>query len=333
LKKISLLSFTKNIARKIVFPAIMSFHFEKILSSFSEDNKLILVYHGVVDTPNHSISVGPIATAQFKQHLEYYKRNFDVVSQDAIFKMYRDGFKPKRKTIAITFDDGYENNYAIAFPLLRQYNFPATMFIISNCIEDDNMITWYDHLDFVKKDLKPAELHTIRKLTGISDLKNLVKTLNISERAALYTEIEKQVKIEGYKSRLPRNFWKLMNANQLRELSDSGLVEIAAHTHNHPNLGEIKIEDAHFEVTKCKQLLESTLQKEVISIAFPDGSYTDEVKDICSEAGYKNLLAVDYRCPSDKEDKRILPRYCLSSTTTYESNMIQVNRNFSSYGF
>lgn len=311
----------------------MKLNLEKILSSGGEDNKLILVYHGVVKAPNHSISVGPIAIEQFAQHLAYYKKNFDVVSQSDIFQMYRDDFKPKRKTIAITFDDGYENNYTNAYPLLKQFNFPATMFVISKCLEDEAAITWYDYLDFVKRDLLSEKIAAQKPFTTISELKNHVKTLNIEQRNTLYGEIRKQVKIENYISKLPREFWKLMNAQQLRELSNSGLVEIAAHTHNHPNLGEIQLTDAQAEVVKCKQFLEATIQKEVLSIAFPDGSYTEAVKDICRQAGYKNLLAVDYRCASDKKDKSILPRYCLSSTTTYESNMIQVNRNFKITGF
>lgn len=327
------MSISKNIARKIVFPAIMKLHLEKLLSAWSEDNKLILVYHGVVANPDHSISVGPIATSQFAQHLGYFKENFDVVSQDAIFKMYRDDYTPKRKTIALTFDDGYENNYTNAFPLLKKYGFPATMFAISNCVLDDEMLTWYDYLDFVKHDLDPKKIVTTKKLNSIAELKDFVKTLNISDRQTLFKEIQKQVNIADYKGKLPREFWKLMNPAQLRELAASGLIEVAAHTNNHPNLAEIKIEDAREEVTRCKQLLEATIDKEVKSIAFPDGSYNDEVKRVCLDAGYKNLLAVDYRCPSDLADKNILPRYCLSSTTTLESNMIQVNRNFKTYGF
>lgn len=305
---------------------------EKLFSFSAPHNKLILVYHGVVEAPNHAVSVGPIATKQFEQHLKYYKQNFDVVSQDEIFKMYLDDYKPKKKTIAITFDDGYENNYTNAFPLLKKYNFPATMYIISQCLEDDNLITWYDYLDFVKHDINFNQLQN-GKFKGIAELKRQIQTINIEQRKTVFAEIAKQIDIKNYITKHPREHWKLMNAQQLRELSGSGLVEIAAHSHNHPNLGEIKIEDAKEEVTKCKQLLEGVIQKEVRSIAFPDGSYTDEVKKICVDAGYKNLLAVDYRCASDANDKTILPRYCLSSTTTHESNMIQVNRSFKSFGF
>lgn len=331
------MSFAKTIARNVVFPLVVNAGLEKLLAASSNNNMLILVYHGVIETPDHSVSVGPISTAQFAKHLAYFKENFNVVSQSEIFRMYREGHKPARKTIAITFDDGYENNYLNAFPLLKQYGFPSTMYIISQCIEDDNLITWYDYLDFVKKDLNVGAIDTSiigkERQPDIGGLKNLVKSLNISQRTRLYAEIAKHVDIQSYIPRFPRGFWKLMNKAQLRELAQSGLVEMAAHSHNHPNLGLIDIADAKEEVVKCKRLLEDAIQQPVKAIAYPDGSYTAEVKRVCLEAGYENLLAVDYRLAEDVNDKNILPRYCLSSTTTFESNMIAVNRAFKTYGF
>lgn len=310
---------------------------EKLFALSSSNNLLILVYHGVVAKPDHSVSVGPISTSQFAQHLAYYKKNFDVVSQSEIFRMYREGYKPARKTVAITFDDGYENNYTNAFPLLKKYRFPSTMYIISQCVEDDNLITWYDYLDFVKMDLNVSAIDTsvigVPAISSIGQLKDLVKSLNIGRRKLLYAEIAKQVDIEKYKQLYPREYWKLMNKSQLQELAQSGLVEIAAHSHNHPNLGLIDIADATEEITKCKALLEGVISNGVKAIAYPDGSYTPQVKKACLDAGYQNLLAVDYRLPEDGNDKSILPRYCLSSTTTFESNMIAVNRAFATYGF
>lgn len=330
------MSIAQTIARNIVFPLVVNVGLEKLLAVSSVNNMLILVYHGVVEAPDHSVSLGPISTHQFAQHLAYFKKNFNVVPQSEIFRMHREGHKPSRKTIAITFDDGYENNYLNAFPLLKQYGFPSTMYIISHCIEDDNMITWYDYLDFVKKDLKVTDIDTSvigkERQSNIGGLKNLVKSLNITQRNLLYSEIAKQVDIQRYKSLFPREYWKLMNKTQLLELAQSGLVEIAAHSHNHPNLGLIDIADAKEEVVKCKRILEDTIQQHVKAIAYPDGSYTAEVKMACKEAGYENLLAVDYRLAGDENDKNILPRYCISSTTTFESNMIAVNRAFKIYG-
>lgn len=331
------LGILKTAARKIAFPLIVNTGLERLLSASAANDMLILVYHGVVEKPDHSISAGPIDVYQFEQHLAYFKKYFNVVSLNHIFEMYRTGTRPKRKTIAITFDDGYENNYLRAVPLLKQYNFPATIFVIGNSVENDNTITWYDHLFFIQHRLNYKDIDTSvvgqPSVSSLHELIRLIQRIDLDKRLLLYKELDKQVKLEEVIGNYPREFWKLMTATENRDLSRGGLIEIAAHSYSHPNLGEIALPAAIEELKKSKQLLEEAIAMPVQAIAYPDGSYTDEVKKASLDAGYKNLLAVDYRCASDAADKNILPRYCISSTTTFESNIIAVNRAFKTYGF
>ena len=254
-----------------------------------------------------------------------------------LFQMHRDNVKPTKKTIGITFDDGYENNYTRVLPLLKAHRFPATKFIITQCIEDEFRLTWYDYIDFIRRHLTIEKLDTRvinRPSPGnISELRNLIKSLNIHERSLLFTEIQKQVRVEDYLTEIPREHWKLLNKAQIKDLSDSGLVEIGSHTHNHPNLGLLSDKDVRSEIQQSKALLEALLNKEVPTIAFPDGSYDQGVKKICLEVGYRNLLAVDYKCGEDNHDQSTLARCGISSTTTFESNMIRVSRGFNLSGF
>ncbi|MCW5907697.1 MAG: polysaccharide deacetylase family protein [Chitinophagales bacterium] len=330
------MSVAKTIARTVVYPFITALGIERLFASLNKNNKLILVYHGVVDSPDHTLSPGPIATSQFKQHLVYFKKHFDIVSLDEIFEMYRNDHTPKRKTIAITFDDGYENNYTNAFPLLKKMDVPATIFVVSQLLEG-NYVTWYDLLFLLRKDLKTELIdtgvvgaHRVKSFDGLLDL---TKSLKIEEREKLMNEIRRLLPQKDYTASYPPEHWRLMNKEQLQEMASLPFIEIGAHSHNHPNLGLIDIESASTEMLDCKKMLEDAIQKEVKSIAYPDGSYNDKVKEMSLRLGYKNLLAVDYRCFSDKNDKNVLPRYCISSTTTFESNMINVNMHFGTYGF
>ena len=327
----------KNFSRQFIYPLITAVGAEHLLSAMCKSKKLILVYHGVVEQPNHDVAMGPISVKQLDEHFAYFKKHFDVVSLSEMFEMYRNNVEPKRKTIAITFDDGYENNYTHAYSLLKKYSFPATMYVITSCIENENMITWYDYIDFVKQDLQLEKIDVSafnrEPVISVDELKEFIKTLNISKREKLYIEIAKQVNIENYIPKFPKEFWKLMNKKQLKELADSGLVEIAPHSHTHPNLGQIELAEAKIEIEKSKKILEETIQQQVKSFGFPDGNYTDDVKRICLEAGYKNLLAADYRCASDLNDKSILPRLCVSSTTTTDANMILIHQHFAEFSF
>ena len=116
-------------------------------------------------------------------------------------------------------------------------------------------------------------------------------------------------------------------------MSASSFVEIGSHSHLHYNLGNIDAGFVKEEVTRSKEIIERTIEKQVKTIAFPDGNYSDSVKQLCEDAGYENLIAVSYQCKADPSDKRILPRMTVSNTTTFESNMFQVNLAFRKRGF
>lgn len=328
------MSIAKQIARKVVFPLVVGTGLEKAFKFFSPAKKQILLYHGVVNSPKHDISVGPISSDSFEKQIKYLRDNFDVVTQEEIFQMYRDDYTPKKHTVAITFDDGYANNYSIAYPIMKKYNVPSTMYILSQCLEDNERLTWSDYIDFVKDKL---DLHKISSLNSsinnIPALKDFIKGLTIEQRNKLFTELNKQVNVQSNPLYFEPEHWRLMNTAQIKELAESGLVEIGAHSHNHPNLGRIDINEAKNEMKTSKDLLESVINKKIHSIAFPDGCYTKEVKQAALDLGYKNLLAVDYKLQEDKEDKNILSRYCISSTTTVESNIFNINKSFKQYGF
>ncbi|NQV02516.1 MAG: hypothetical protein HQ542_07720, partial [Bacteroidia bacterium] len=87
------------------------------------------------------------------------------------------------------------------------------------------------------------------------------------------------------------------------------------------------------ELNTSKALLEETTQKDITMIAYPDGSYSSEVKDLAEQSGYDNQLAVKYRCTDDLTDSRILPRFGIAVTTTFESNMFFINKAFNTLGF
>ena len=145
--------------------------------------------------------------------------------------------------------------------------------------------------------------------------------------------LESKYNIAKLLKAIPAECYKLLNNEQLKKFSESPLVEIGSHGYSHLNLAYIPKEVAEEELEKSKQKLEAITGKEVISIAYPDGNYNEEVKSSSLNAGYKNLLAVNYLLPSDSADKNILPRNGLSNTTTYEANMILLNKKFNQVGF
>lgn len=92
----------------------------------------VLLYHSV----DRSQSVISISPSEFGAHMEYLKHSgYHTISSQEFFEyLHRDTKPPAKKTVFLTFDDGFKNNYTEAFPVLQQYGFTATIFLATDHI-------------------------------------------------------------------------------------------------------------------------------------------------------------------------------------------------------
>lgn len=100
----------------------------------------IMMYHNVeqIDQPQPNW----VSPANFEWHMTYLRNHgFHVISLDELVQAIKAGKKLSRKSIVITFDDGYENNYIHAFPVLKRYGFPATIFVPSDFVNKKGYLT------------------------------------------------------------------------------------------------------------------------------------------------------------------------------------------------
>ena len=103
----------------------------------------ILLYHRITEPePNTSLCVAPI---DFDKHMEYlYNQGYNVVSLDQVIKYFKKEKRLKKKTIVLTFDDGYQDFATNAYPILNNYGFNATVFLVTDCVGKTNV---WDHKD------------------------------------------------------------------------------------------------------------------------------------------------------------------------------------------
>ncbi len=95
---------------------------------FRKYRSMVLMYHRVRDDekdPDMSVRA-----ESFKKQLEYFSQHFDVLSLKDFLEGTKRGGR-RKDTLTITFDDGYEDNYQVAFPVLKSFGMPATIFLIS----------------------------------------------------------------------------------------------------------------------------------------------------------------------------------------------------------
>ncbi|MFC4653627.1 polysaccharide deacetylase family protein [Rheinheimera marina] len=95
--------------------------------SLSTQAAIILQYHHVSTSTPRSTSVTP---AEFRSHLQYLKdHQYQVIGLDQLIAQLSSGQEPAANAVVITFDDGYDNIYLQAHPILQQFDFPYTVFL------------------------------------------------------------------------------------------------------------------------------------------------------------------------------------------------------------
>lgn len=111
-----------------------------IILSFSNSAVPILMYHNIGD--GGPAGVHAVAPETFKRHMAFLARNgFAVISLEDFIRASGSAKLLPYKCVAITFDDGYENNYENAYPVLREAGFPATLFIPSDFVGQPGYVT------------------------------------------------------------------------------------------------------------------------------------------------------------------------------------------------
>ena len=109
----------------------------------------ILMYHNV-DYVNRG-QANYVTPENFEKQMAFLnKNNYHVVTLDEVAQSIKQKQKLPPKSLAITFDDGYENNYVYAFPVLKKYQFPATIFLISDFIDTKGFLTLVEIQEMIK---------------------------------------------------------------------------------------------------------------------------------------------------------------------------------------
>ncbi|MBU0759893.1 MAG: polysaccharide deacetylase family protein [Candidatus Omnitrophica bacterium] len=119
----------------------------------------IIMYHKVDDTADVSkLSVCP---RSFESQIHFLKaHNYNAVKLEDVPDLMEKGPLP-RKTIAITFDDGYENNYTCAYPVLKKYGIPATIFIVPALVGTEGYLTWDQIVEMSESGVITIGSHTM----------------------------------------------------------------------------------------------------------------------------------------------------------------------------
>lgn len=101
---------------------------------------LIICYHCVKDRADSYLR--PTKVSDFKNQMQYLSSAYNPISLQEMAQHIQDGTSLPSKAVTVTFDDGYRDNYENAYPILKEYNIPATVFLTTGFIGTGEIPVW-----------------------------------------------------------------------------------------------------------------------------------------------------------------------------------------------
>ncbi|MGB2988243.1 MAG: polysaccharide deacetylase family protein [Phycisphaerae bacterium] len=210
-----------------------------------------------------------------------------------------------RPLAAITFDDGYQDNFRYAAPILMETGIRATFFVIADLV-GTKRIPWYDRIArsvlAIKQQEKIHDLLTeygMRTAIGDSQQNSSGRTSAqwiITQTKKLTPDqrrefVRRLCEVAGHDESLqPDNL--IMDWHQLAELADFG-HEIGSHSAKHEMLPQLDESSLEAEVSGSRHTLEAGLNQPVRSFCYPNGDVDGRVARAVEAAGYTCAVTVD----------------------------------------
>jgi peptidoglycan/xylan/chitin deacetylase (PgdA/CDA1 family) len=268
---------------------------------------LVLAYHGFTDARAHpgiENSHGKHLDIQrFRQHVRYLKQRYNVIPLARLVRYYRDGEAVPPRTAVVTIDDGYQSTCELAYPVLKEYGIPATVFVTTGFIEDSEPL-WTDRLEYALTATTVSRLQVTiggqtrsydisgrsAKLACDSDLRSRLKVVPQETRPAIVEQIERDLGQALQPDADGAALYRPLSWSQIHEMAAGGLVAIGAHTVSHIILTRCSPDRARTELLVSKQLIEQKLGAPCTMFCYPNGQvgcFDASTRAMLQELGYE----------------------------------------------
>jgi peptidoglycan/xylan/chitin deacetylase (PgdA/CDA1 family) len=244
----------------------------------------------------------------FKREIAYLKGSFQILSMDEVVNQLKSGKGFRRPSIAITFDDGYLDNYTLAYPFLKKHGVPATIYLTTSLIGTTDR-TWTDQIGLAFLETR-KDYFNFPQIFG--DERVSIKAREEKEQANKKVAEALKQRPDGERrdligklfetlgvSEKPERKWDdriMLNWDEVQEMKKNGIT-IGSHSHTHPILSRMPLQEAKKEISASKKILEKNLGIKVRHFSFPNGrkeDFSEELRDYCREIGFESICSVIY---------------------------------------
>lgn len=270
--------------------------YKKMLNAALHSSCTVLLYHRVY-TPEQDPQQLCVSPELFYEQLKTLKNKHRFLSVAEYFEILTSRKKFPKKSLLITFDDGYADNLYNAVPVLEALNLQGLFYVATNRFYS-NELFWWDELDCFFASLEKKNLIELSRSQGLENIGDLYEyylkkcklATSLEERERILNQLRKTVLLNEEK----KKEYKFLDKDELLKMAASKSVVIGAHTVNHLSLAHLSLDDQMFEIKKSVQQLSELLPYKMEHFSFPYGerhNYNEDTIRICKEIGLKSAAA------------------------------------------
>jgi len=288
---------------------------------------LVLMYHRILPDNDDRLAFEEpgmtVSPETFNMHLGILSNYFEFIKLSEWLDRKRSGQKLPKMACAITFDDGWRDNYEFAFPLLQASQIPSTIFVVSDMIGTDALF-WPERLARMVAHISEAHpalwqepalswLRGSDTSFGFSDItptrQQITELIAFSKR---FKDQENHDRISLIEKQFQLNIAPtkpaLLNWEQTQEMINSKLVEIGSHTCNHIRLNKNLEENTiRHEIVDSKGSIEARTGAPANIFCFPNGDYSKAALKLVTE-NYLGAVTTRSGWNSAETDNYLLSR-------------------------
>lgn len=275
----------------------------------------ILIFHRVLTEPD-PLFPGEVDRRRFDELMRWMAGWFNVLPLDEAIGRLERGELPARAA-AITFDDGYADNWLNAVPILQQHGLHATFFIATGFLDggrmwNDTLIESVRHAAVQQIDLSWLGLVGLRPLVSVADKRAVLEALipAIKHMPAGQRAESVACVAEACQAALPDDL--MLASAQLRELRAAGMG-VGAHTVSHPILARLDAPSAFREMAESRDILQGLLNERIGLFAYPNGKpgqdYLPEHVEMARSIGFDAAVSTHWGTSSLGADMFQLRRF------------------------
>jgi peptidoglycan/xylan/chitin deacetylase (PgdA/CDA1 family) len=272
----------------------------------------------------------------FRAQMEHIKKRYRVIPLEQLCRELQEGTVAE-PSLAITFDDGYRDLYTHAFSVLQEFQLPATIYLISRCMESGEA-PWYDRI-FLALHSAPGtsfevEMDGFRQFAVSSPMARIeaaweivsyLRTKPDTWRQNWCASFEKQALLRPEDAE-----GCMLNWDHVRTMHRAG-VSFGAHTMSHPSVSRLNPQGLESELGESKRVLEQGLGAPIEDFAYPFGKPEDRslaAEQFLARCGYRSAVTTTEGFNTSGANRFQLRRLSISDDWSLVDFAFNVSRMF-----